>query len=79
MNILLEKYNLPKATLPEDWISIRPQAHLPSEPRKLYGIDLPNIGLKKLYSILGITTGTKLLSQQNSNNNKNKLKFNNKY
>jgi len=79
MNILLEKYNLPKATLSEDWISIRPQAHLPSEPRKLYGIDLPNIGLKKLYSILGITTGTKLLSQQNSNNNKNKLKFNNKY
>ena len=60
---LTNKYSLPNPTV----------VPVTSSSRKIkaYEIQLPNIGLKKLYTILGLTSvGTYLQSQQNNNEGK---------
>ena len=65
LNELLNKYNLPEATVVKRTISYQPQAHLPYEKKDIFEIELPNIGLKKLYSIIGLTSaGAAIQSQQ---------------
>ena len=65
LNELLNKYNLPEATVVKRTTSYQPQAHLPYEKKDIFEIELPNIGLKKLYSIIGLTSaGAAIQSQQ---------------
>jgi hypothetical protein len=51
LNFLLGKYNLPKANSVENIITLNDRPDT-----KAYSIEIPNIGLEKLYAILGITT-----------------------
>lgn len=70
LNILIDKYNLPKATVIKRTVSTQPAAHLPYEKKDIFEIELPNIGLKKLYSIIGLTSAGAAIQSQNQNQNK---------
>lgn len=67
LNILIDKYNLPKATVIKRTVSTQPAAHLPYEKKDIFEIELPNIGLKKLYSIIGLTSAGAAIQSQNQN------------
>lgn len=70
LNMLIDKYNLPKATVIKRTVSTQPAAHLPYEKKDIFEIELPNIGLKKLYSIIGLTSAGAAIQSQNQNQNK---------
>ena len=72
LNILLKENNLPEASIVENNIKRQPQAHLPYETIKTYGVELPNIALKKLYSILGLTTTGTYMYDKSQQPNKTK-------
>ena len=67
LNILLKENNLPEATIITEKIWVQPQAHLPYMNKEVYGIELPNIALKKLYTVLGITGGARALNKLEKN------------
>ena len=74
LNMLIDKYNLPKATVIKRTVSTQPAAHLPYEKKDIFEIELPNIGLKKLYSIIGLTSAGAAIQSQNQNQNKTEHK-----
>jgi len=58
---LLKKYNLPKAKIaPVEGYSIRTNGNL----TPAYEIKIPNISLKKLYALLGVTAGGTAIDQK---------------
>ena len=67
LNALLRKYDLPEASVIKRTTTFQSQAHLPYEKKDIFEIELPNIGLKKLYSIIGLTSAGAAIQSQNQN------------
>lgn len=67
LNVLISKYNLPEAKVVQKTLHSQPAAHLPYESKKVFKIELPNVGLKKLYSIIGISAGSAALQNKQDN------------
>lgn len=66
INKILKTHSLPEASVVSSSIKFQPQAHLPYQTKTVYNIELPNISLKKLYTILGITGGVEAIKSQNN-------------
>ena len=66
INKILKTHSLPEASVVSSSIKFQPQAHLPYQTKIVYNIELPNISLKKLYTILGITGGVEAIQSQNN-------------
>jgi hypothetical protein len=73
INKILKTHNLPEASIVSESFKFQPQAHLPYENRTVYSIELPNIALKKLYTILGLTGSGAAIQSRTNKNDKNEL------